>query len=567
MNEKIVETKQCRSCSEVFPITQSDIGFYEKISPSFWGEKYLLPTPRLCPSCRQQRRLSFLNFRHLYPSDCKWCGKQIVSRFSPDSEIKNYCNKCWSDENWDQLEQGIFPDFNKSIFAQFHVLLKQTYFQNLIGSSSNIINNAVYTNHTSEIHNSYFVSEANTIEDSYYGHNLKNSSNIVDSMFIGNSQICYESVDCYDSYGVFFAYNSFGSKNSYFIDNCQNCSYCIGCVNLVAKSYHIFNDPVSKEEFEKYKEQFWSYAFLEEFKSKFVEYRKTHVMQANNIIQSEEVSGNNIVNSHRVFDSYDVLECEDCKYCNSINYSKDLFDVSSYGEESYMMYESVSVWRFSNNILLSGVVGKGENLIYCIDVKKSKNCFLCVNLEHKEYCILNKQYTKQEYENLVPKIIDYMRVIWEWGEFFPSSISPLPYNKTVAQDFFPLQRDEAKQRDLYWSDYVSAMPKVDKIISAKKLPNDIKDIPEDVLNWAIKCEQTDKPFRIIPQEFEFYKKHNLALPRKHPDTRHTDRMEKRLPRRLLEQDCSSCWEKIMTPHEVQDIWIIHCAKCYKSEIY
>jgi hypothetical protein len=27
----------------------------------------------------------------------------------------------------------------------------------------------------------------------------------------------------------------------------------------------------------------------------------------------------------------------------------------------------------------------------------------------KEYCILNKQYTKEEYEILVPKIIEHMK--------------------------------------------------------------------------------------------------------------------------------------------------------------
>jgi hypothetical protein len=30
----------------------------------------------------------------------------------------------------------------------------------------------------------------------------------------------------------------------------------------------------------------------------------------------------------------------------------------------------------------------------------------------------------------------------EWGEFFPSSLSPFGYNETVAQEYYPLTRDD-----------------------------------------------------------------------------------------------------------------------------
>ena len=36
------------------------------------------------------------------------------------------------------------------------------------------------------------------------------------------------------------------------------------------------------------------------------------------------------------------------------------------------------------------------------------HCFGCVGFKHKQYCILNKQYTKEEYEKLVQKIIKQM---------------------------------------------------------------------------------------------------------------------------------------------------------------
>jgi hypothetical protein len=42
-NEKIVETKICRHCSEKFNITNKDLEFYEKVSPVFPLSQPFLP--------------------------------------------------------------------------------------------------------------------------------------------------------------------------------------------------------------------------------------------------------------------------------------------------------------------------------------------------------------------------------------------------------------------------------------------------------------------------------------------------------------------------------------------
>jgi hypothetical protein len=80
MQEKIVETKSCKQCNSTFEITDKDIEFYDKISPSFPSpdsiesglKKFSIPTPTLCPDCRQQRRLSFRNLRNLYKRKCDY---------------------------------------------------------------------------------------------------------------------------------------------------------------------------------------------------------------------------------------------------------------------------------------------------------------------------------------------------------------------------------------------------------------------------------------------------------------------------------------------------------------
>jgi Zn ribbon nucleic-acid-binding protein len=69
-DEKIIETKTCKHCNSSFEITDKDLEFYEKVSPTFNSKKYSIPSPTLCPDCRQQRRLSFRNERSLYKRNC-----------------------------------------------------------------------------------------------------------------------------------------------------------------------------------------------------------------------------------------------------------------------------------------------------------------------------------------------------------------------------------------------------------------------------------------------------------------------------------------------------------------
>ena len=118
-----------------------------------------------------------------------------------------------------------------------------------------------------------------------------------------------------------------------------------------------------------------------------------------------------------------------------------------------------------------------------------------------------------------------------------------------------------------WSDYESPAPQVSKTIPASMLPDDIKDIPDDILNWAIVCEVTRKPFRIIKQELDFYRKHSVPVPRRHPDQRHLDRMKLRNPRKLFDRNCDKCDKEIKTTYSPERPEIIYCEDCYKKEVY
>ena len=140
---------------------------------------------------------------------------------------------------------------------------------------------------------------------------------------------------------------------------------------------------------------------------------------------------------------------------NSFNLenAKDSVDHDFWGEGTQMILESDEVGDNSYNIAFSQHCWETSNLLYCIGmVNNSKDCFGCVNLKGAQYCILNKQYTKDEYEKLVAKIIEHMQKTDEWGEFFPLKMSYFAYNETAAADYFPVTREEAVKLGANWQD-------------------------------------------------------------------------------------------------------------------
>ena len=243
-----------------------------------------------------------------------------------------------------------------------------------------------------------------------------------------------------------------------------------------------------------------------------------------------------------------------------------MMDCNMAGKEAELLYEMHATATAHKCAFVN--FARGCNDTYYSDcVSSCNNCFGCTGLNHKEYCILNKQYTKEQYEELLPKIVDHMKSTGEWGQGFPPSIMPFGYNETVAQDLYPLEKEVALKLGFKWCDYESPVPEAEKIISANQLPVSILEIPNDILNWAIKCEVTNKPFKIIPQELEFYRKMKLSIPHVHPDERHKRRMAMRNPHKLWGRKCDKCSADIKTSFAPDRPEVVYCEKCYLDEVY
>lgn len=556
--------KVCGFCQGDFEITEEDIQFYAKISPLFNNQKSQIPPPTLCPDCRQQRRLAWRNERFLYNHTCDLCKKEIISLYSPVKNLTVYCRDCWWSDQWDPLSYGKNIDSDRPLFAQIQELLLNVPKLGMLNINSQ---NSDYCLFSSDLKDCYLVFSAVGSEDCLYGHQCNWNKDCVDVTFCYNSELCYEAVDCRNCYHSQYIQNCERCTDCQFCYGCQGCSDCFLCVNLNNKQYCIENKQYTKEEYEKKLKELYSQPnFLEATKDKLRDLKQKSVHKFAHVVQCENCTGDYLRQCRNCRLCFDAINLEDSAYIWTSPGAKDSMDCCYIGKQSELSYEGMSVFP-GYHLLFTDYCWDSSDVFYSSLCMQSKNCFACVGLKKKEYCILNKQYTKEEYENLVPKIVEQMKKTGEWGEFFPSSLSPFGYNETVAQEGFSLSKEEAIQKGFNWSDYESPKPEVKKIIPASKLPANIKDIPDDILNWAIECEVTHKPFRVVKQELQFYRDNNVPIPRKHPDQRHKDRTALRNPKKLWSRNCMKCQASIQTTYSPDRPERVYCERCYLEEVY
>src|SRR3989339_512071 len=367
--------------------------------------------------------------------------------------------------------------------------------------------------------------------------------------------------------------NSQGTNiNSEYIHYAGSCKNCYLVVGLRQKEYCFENEQLTKEQYQSKiaSINLSSYVIYQACKNRLKELEKNHTFKEYQGYNTENCLGDHLINCKEAQYCFDCEDVETAKFCYQVVLgAKNIYDIYQYGTNLLESYEGAIVGENSYHLLFcNNCHVNSSDLIYCWYAERSKNCFACSNIKGLNYCILNKQYTKEEYNKLVPKIIDHMMKSDEWGEYFPLSFSTIyGYNKSSAQLYFPLTKDQALAKGFKWSDYEPEFPKVEKIIPANLLPDTISEIPDDILNWAIECEVTKKPFKIIKPELEFYRKMNLPIPRRHPDQRHKERMALRNPRKLWTRNCMKCGMEIQTSYSPERKEIVYCEKCYFGSIY
>lgn len=544
----------CKKCKSDFTVALEDRKLHEKLG---------VPAPTLCPECRLKRRLAWRNDRKFYKRKCDKTGKEFVSIYGHEKPYTIYHPDAWYGENWDPMAYGRPFDFKRLFFEQFAELQRAVP---RIGIDIVNCQNSYYCNYCGDNKNCYLDIAGEANEDCYFNLFTKYSKDCVDCTFTYHSTLCYETIQAYNAYNLNYSMYCDDTADSSFCFDLKGSRNCLFCSNLRQKEYSIFNQAYSKNEFEKKLKQ-WDlgyYSKREEALKKWREFRQKNTLYRHSyLLNCENCSGDNLKNCKNTLYSFNATNCEDCKYLYDVLDAKDCQDLNYSLYKPEVAYELISTLNMTYSAL-SMASHYCHDIFYCEMVNNAGNLFGCVGLRHKEYCILNKQYSKEEYENLTRKIIDHMKKTEEWGEFFPASISPWGYNETVAHEYYPLTKAEAIEQGFIWYENTSERAKQPQTYV---IPDHIKNAPDSIINEILVCQNCKKNFKIITQELEYYRKKNIPIPRECPDCRHRDRIQSHSPRKLFDRKCSKCEKTIQSTIAASRPEKVYCEQCYLQEIY
>jgi hypothetical protein len=338
----------------------------------------------------------------------------IISAFHSDTPFPVYDSEEWWGDEWDPIDFGIDINLSKKITTQIGELFNTTPHLALFSSQTE---NCDYSNQINASKNCYLIFGGLDDENCDYGHIIWNCRDSIDNLYLFKSESCYECIDCLGSAKLFYSQECESCVDSIGLFDCRNCLNCIGCVGQVNKSYCIFNKQVSKEE---YKEFLAKYPLSEENSIKFIlnereKLRRTIPQRSFFGSHNNDVSGNHIYNAHNIKHSFDIKSGENSKYCFTVRTTTDSYDLSFTGEASET-YNALTILG-GNRIIGSQTIYNSNDVYYSENCHSCSNIFGCYGLRKKSYCILNKQYSKEQYLELFPKIIAKMKEDGEWGDF------------------------------------------------------------------------------------------------------------------------------------------------------
>jgi hypothetical protein len=566
------ETKNCQNCKKDFIIEPEDFLFYEKIK---------VPPPTFCPECRLVRRLFWRNVRSLYKRECGLCNKVLVCMYEDDG-VDVYCLECFNSDNWDQFKYAKDINWGENIFVQINNIFRKQprQYRYLVGT----IINSDYCNSIANSKNAYLCFSVIDCEDVMYSENIDKSKNSLDCFSVSALDQCYWNIISNNNYNSNFCHSSSSCIDSSFLFDCSNCSNCCMSWNLRNKQYYFLNKKYSKDEyFEKVSNlKLETNDGLSKAKEIFKDVYKKGIHRYSHNISSENVLGDFVNNSKNIYKSFDVSDnSENIRYSNRVINSKDMMDIFAVitGELSY---ECIAPSGGSYRQIGCSFCMNSKNMEYSLFCKNCSDCFGCVGIKGSSYCIFNKQYTKEEYKEIVPKLrqhmIDHPYVgknnrVYSYGDFHPIELSVFGYNETVNLDYFPISYEESLFMGYPWK--IREKRDYNITIKSEELPNSIKDINENILNEIIGCSnegnssfQCTTAYKITKEELGFYIQKGLPIPRICPNCRHYERLKYRNPVKLWHRTCmkEGCTNEFETTYSPDRPEIVYCKQCYQEEV-
>lgn len=559
------EARTCQNCKKSFTVEAEDFDFYKKME---------VPPPTWCPECRMIRRLIWRNEHKLFRRGDDSSGKEIFSLYPAAVPVRVYNQEYWRSDAWNPFEYGREYDFSRPFFEQFRDLL---YAVPWPAGSSNTKVNSDYSEQADYIKNTYLVFNASYVENSAYVIRVAYVKDTFDFLDGAHVELCYDSTLVADSFRVFYSFDCIECDDVWLSKDLVGCSNCVGCAGLRKKSYCIFNKQYTKEEYaEEFKKlRLNTFSGLQAARLKAEALWRSRPVKYYRGKQMLDSVADNAMNGKNCKECWGISNGQDVRYSQMVyNDVSNSYDYSVWGMRASRMYEVMTCGDQADNLKFCFDCWPScTDMEYSMMCRSSSHCFGCVGLKKAQYCIFNKQYTKEQYEELVPRIKKQMGEVlyrdsggktYGYGEFFPMSFSPFAYNETPLQDFFPLTQEQAESNGFMWREPEQKEYAITK--QAGNLPDDIADAHADLLKETIGCVECGRAFRFIPMEFQFLKSQQLPLPRSCHDCRFERRKKLFYPPRFYDRTCAKCSRGIRTSYPPAAKEVVYCESCYQQEV-
>lgn len=267
--------------------------------------------------------------------------------------------------------------------------------------------NSEYGNNISYCKNVYFGFDSDYCNNSLYIADSARCDDVIDCDYAVDSQLCYECVDPFKAFNCDYLNYCAHIRDSSYCEWCWQSHDLFGCVNLIGKSFCVFNRQLTPKQ---YKEATTNYKKwpAEKILKVVADLKKRYpVTQTIEAYNENTTYGNYIHYNKNCYMCFDAAKDENCSYLYDSFYSKMCLDMT-YTLSSQLSYEAISSFTLFNcdYAMYSKNCQDSSYIFNCLNVK---NCLGCVSLAHKQYCILNKQFSKEEYEQLSRNILSVLR--------------------------------------------------------------------------------------------------------------------------------------------------------------
>jgi len=375
------------------------------------------------------------------------------------------------------------------------------------------------------------------------------SSDIAESMYIFHSRTCH---------------------SSFFLFDCQDCEYCFGATNQHHKKYIFFNRQLTKDEYEqKIKNiNLSNRDTLENFLDKFYQlWREEGAWPPNFNVRSEDCDGEELEDCVKCNDGYFVIKSNDCLHLRfSFSGERNLYISGNVSANSCYMTTGSSQ---SMNLKFCQASAQTINSEYCINCLECENCFACVNLFRKKFCIFNKQYSEEEYWQLVDQLKCKMLDDGEYGKFFAAKYSIPGFQFSGAALSVGYSEEDLKLfkvpiLDPTRGQVLSPNLKDGQMVKVSDIPDNFSEIdPNKFVGVPIFDPEVGRSYSVTKAEYEIYKAKHWPFPRRHFVTRITDLfLHRNLPVKE-KTTCFVCQQPVVTYKNVKfPVRKVYCRECY-----